>query len=78
MKSEFKLIVFHVLDEEQQKLFTKQTQYCVVGNYLCYRHRQMQKVWITKLKSDEDDYIPVNDFSNLDQANAEEVLQSEY
>lgn len=38
----------------------------------------MQKVWITKLKDDGEDSIPVNDFSGIDESNAEDMLQTPY
>ena len=43
----------------------RKTQFCVVGDYLCYRFRDMQVVWVTKLKQDGQDYIPYIDFDEL-------------
>ena len=37
--SSFTVIVFHARNEDHQYMLTKQTQYCVVGNYLCHRYR---------------------------------------
>ena len=38
----------------------KNTQYCYVGNYLCYRNRSEKIVWITQVKSNVDEPIRVN------------------
>lgn len=63
-KCAFKVIVFHCLDAEHQNQMVKSTQYCVVGNYLCYRHRNKKVVWITELKQDFDAPIPVNSYED--------------
>ena len=44
----------------------KDTQFCVVGNYLCHRHRSRQIVWITQLKEDLNASIPVNKFHDIE------------
>ena len=48
--SAFTVIIFHTLDEETQNEFVSNTQYCVVGNYLCHRRRNKQEIWVSKLK----------------------------
>ena len=42
-------MMFHTIDEKYQKLLTKDTQYCVVGDYLCLRHRDRQVIWVIKI-----------------------------
>ena len=48
--SAFTVIIFHALNEEIQNEFVTNTQYCVVGNYLCHRRRNKQEIWVSKLK----------------------------
>ena len=36
---QFEIILFHCLNDEHKKQMMKDTQFCVVGNYLCHRHR---------------------------------------
>ena len=55
--SAFTVIIFHALDEETQNEFVSNTQYCVVGNYLCHRRRNKQEIWVSKLKQNVDDLI---------------------
>ena len=43
----------------------KNTQYCYVGNYICYRNRSQKSVWITQVKETGSD-ISVDDFENSD------------
>ena len=38
-RCEFKLIVFHCLDSKDQQQLCRNTQFCVVGDYLCHRNR---------------------------------------
>ena len=57
---EFKVIVFHCENAEQQRQLVKETQFCVVGNYLCHRHRSRRVVWVTQLKDEDQAYIPAN------------------
>lgn len=56
----YKVVVFHCLDVEEQKTFQSNTQYCVVGNYLCHRVREAQTIFVTKLKEEDQNYIPVS------------------
>lgn len=51
------MIIFHTLDEEIQNEFVSNTQYCVVGNYLCHRRRNKQEIWVSKLKQNVDELI---------------------
>ena len=37
--AQYKVIIFHCLNVEHQRQLTKQTQYCVVGDFLCHRDR---------------------------------------
>ena len=57
-RCEYKVIVFHCLNEAQQKQIVKETQFCVVGDYLCHRVRSKRVVWVTRLKDMDEDYIP--------------------
>lgn len=36
------------------------TQYRIVGDYLCHRGRNSKTIWVTKLKEKDQDFIPVN------------------
>lgn len=58
--SEFKVIVFHCENAEQQRQLVKETQFCVVGNYLCHRQRSRRVVWVTQLKNEDQAFIPAN------------------
>lgn len=51
------MIVFHCLDAEAQTMYVENTQYCAVGNYLCYRMRNKEHIWVTKLKQNVNDLI---------------------
>ena len=53
----YKYIVVHCKDEEEQNLFTSNTQLSVVGNFLCSRARKKREVWVTKLKDRTEDSI---------------------
>ena len=55
--SAFTVIIFHALDEKTQNEFVSNTQYCVVGNYLCHRRRNKQEIWVSKLKENVDELI---------------------
>ena len=55
--SSFTVIVFHVQKQVDQEMLVKNTQYCVVGNYLCHRYRHRQEIWVTKLKENVNDLI---------------------
>lgn len=61
---QFKVLLFHCKDKEHQQLMVQNTQYCYVGNYLCYRHRDERTIWVTKIKSKEKP-IPYKDINNL-------------
>ena len=37
--------------------FVENTQYCVVGNYLCHRKRFKHNIWVSKLKENVDALI---------------------
>ena len=47
----------------------KDTQYCIVGNLLCYRYRTQKVIWVTKLKEKGEASIAVNCFQ-IEQASA--------
>ena len=47
-------------------MMVKNTQYCYVGDYLCYRNVSHKNVWITKVKEDTSDFIQVNDITAIE------------
>ena len=63
VKCQYKVIVFHCLNPDHQNAIVKNTQFSVVGDFLCYRLRSRRIVWCTKLKKDGQEFIPVNNFS---------------
>ena len=56
--SEITVIVFHCKDKEEQSQFIKSTQFCVVGNNVCYREKDSQKIQIMKLRNQQMSHIP--------------------
>ena len=62
----FTVIIFHALDAGTQTQYVENTQYCVVGNYLCHRTKNKQFLWVTKLKENNDDLIQHNRLGNAE------------
>lgn len=74
----FTVIIFHALDAETQGEFVNNTQYCVVGNYLCHRRRNKQEIWVSKLKANVDELIQDQKKVDEDKAAKIEDFYKEY
>ena len=48
---EFKVVVFHCQNEDEQKQLVENTQFCLAGNKLCYRNRNSNDIKIVNLNS---------------------------
>ena len=49
--------MFHCLDLTEVVEFFEKTQFCLVGNNLCYRKKDSTDIKILKLKDDKDNFI---------------------
>ena len=57
--TDFKFVVFHCSDQDMQNRLTSETQFCLVGDYLCLRDRKELFIWIIRLKSSDEDFVPI-------------------
>ena len=76
-KTDFKYVVFHCLDEHQQERMTRKTQFCVVGDYLCHRDRNARTIWVTQLKTEDQDFIPVSTINRAQVDVSQNILHDE-
>jgi len=74
-KCDFKVIVFHCLDVEHQMELTKNTQFCVVGDFLCHRIRSQRLVWVTRLKAEAEDFIPESSLQQTGETSISQLFE---
>ena len=47
-----------------------------MGNYLCHRARKSLVVWVTQLKSEEENFIPMSNITDISELTSKEQYTS--